>query len=277
MTRACSSGWNLRSKSVKSNPSAIAEDRKFDQNRGGRREWMDNNYVYRESDPQRNNNNNYIGINNQLHCSNSTPIISVNDNYISNTTNNNNTVQSSLPIYTRPRSDFSRLNLNVGGTHYEITCRNLMRLPKSRLALIANAHCKYSGAAWHLCDIYLVGTKEYYFDRSSKIFDSIIEFYRTGQLHFYRSVCPVSYYNELQYWGIDEYLIEPCCQMKYIKQMENAMEQFKVDHSITSLEPIEKFIGCWPDSRRFLWNLMENPNSSLASKMVADCTSRNKT
>ena len=65
-----------------------------------------------------------------------------------------------------------RIILNIGGTIFETVSANLDRLPVGRLAnLQREALVNGTGAG------------EYYFERNSKAFSAIMNFYRTGKLH----------------------------------------------------------------------------------------------
>ena len=65
--------------------------------------------------------------------------------------------------------------------------------------------CKY----WHpassisaeilsLCDSFCLVSREFYFDRSPRIFENILGLYRKGELHLTESVCPKARENDLQ-------------------------------------------------------------------------------
>ena len=65
--------------------------------------------------------------------------------------------------------------------------------------------CKY----WHhassisaeilsLCDSFCLVSREFYFDRSPRIFENILGLYRKGELHLTESVCPKAGENNLQ-------------------------------------------------------------------------------
>ncbi len=53
-----------------------------------------------------------------------------------------------------------------------------------------------------LCDCYNLKTREFYFDRSPKIFENILGLYRKGELHLTENVCPRDFIGELDYWGL---------------------------------------------------------------------------
>ena len=53
-----------------------------------------------------------------------------------------------------------------------------------------------------LCDCYNLKSREFYFDRSPKIFENILGLYRKGELHLTENVCPRDFIGELDYWGL---------------------------------------------------------------------------
>ena len=53
-----------------------------------------------------------------------------------------------------------------------------------------------------LCDSYSLSSREFYFDRSPRIFENILGLYRKGELHLTESVCPRDFLGELEYWGL---------------------------------------------------------------------------
>ena len=62
-----------------------------------------------------------------------------------------------------------------------------------------------------LCDSFSLTNREFYFDRSPRIFENILGLYRKGELHLTESVCPRDFLGELEYWGLSALHLEPCC------------------------------------------------------------------
>lgn len=62
-----------------------------------------------------------------------------------------------------------------------------------------------------LCDSFCLVSREFYFDRSPRIFENILGLYRKGELHLTESVCPKDFVGELEYWGLSALYLEPCC------------------------------------------------------------------
>ena len=43
----------------------------------------------------------------------------------------------------------------------------------------------------------------------------ILNYYRTGKLHYPTDVCGPLFEEELEFWGLDSNQVEPCCWMTY--------------------------------------------------------------
>lgn len=112
---------------------------------------------------------------------------------------------------------------------------------------------------------------EYFFDRHPRSFGPVIEFYRTGKLHLVEDVCALSFADDLDYWGVDELFIEPCCQYKYTERRDRVNDDIKRDAEALKQALVEdehKGSGRITDARRRVWNFMEKPQTSIAARVL---------
>ena len=111
------------------------------------------------------------------------------------------------------------ITLNVGGVCHEVLWKTLQSLPNSRLVNEPSPNVENQPTNPG------PQNKDIFFDPNPIIFNSILDFYRTGKLHFNDDICPVSISNELQFWMISEDNISPCCQQTFVrKKIKTARE-----------------------------------------------------
>ncbi|KAF7636617.1 BTB domain-containing protein [Meloidogyne graminicola] len=170
----------------------------------------------------------------------------------------------------------NRIILNVGGIRHETYI--LKKIPATRLSRLTPNLSNYDNLR-----------NEYFFDRNSSTFEMILNYYRTGKLHYPTNVCGPLFEEELEFWGLDSNQVEPCCWMTYTKYRhlkENnffketqetlaLIENMEIDKDIrpTQLDIAKKF--GWEESTQFnlwqkikpkLWSLFEEPWTSKGAK-----------
>lgn len=98
----------------------------------------------------------------------------------------------------------NRVVLNVGGIRHETYKATLKKIPATRLSRLTEALANYDPIL-----------NEYFFDRHPGVFAQVLNYYRTGKLHYPSDVCGPLFEEELEFWGLDANQVEPCCWMTY--------------------------------------------------------------
>ena len=160
-----------------------------------------------------------------------------------------------------------RLVVNVGGDRYEVLWKTLGKLPKTRLGRLLK--CRSHEQLMNLCDDYDLNYMEFYFDRQSKTFSTILNYYRTGKLHLQEDACILSFSEDLKYWGIEDTHLESCCQHSYIQRKEMISDEMRKDaESLAESneeEPLRQ--GFYHELQRKVWDLLEKPQTSFAARV----------
>lgn len=159
----------------------------------------------------------------------------------------------------------------------------LKRFPQTRLGRLLC--CGSKEAILELCDDFCPSEMEYYFDRNPRFFCYVLNFYLTGKLHLVDGLCVVSFFQEIEYWGIKERHLDFCCSSKFHElrarvedqgwdQRSDELQLHSSDSSTEELsaseDNAEMFEGSWcADARRNMWVNLENPGHSTSSKVMA--------
>jgi len=191
---------------------------------------------------------------------------------------NNGTVEK-ITAVALPESQRSVV-LNVGGQKYETLTKNFANFPNSRLYRIV--HSNSPDEILRYCDRYKAGFEngnsndyvpgEYFFDRNWTGFAAILDTYRTGNLHLNASICAVMTRDDMEYWGIDVLLVEPCCAVKYYPEIEICVKEIEMEENEKQIEiEREKLEDFGPTLhgriRKYLWNLFEYPSTSKGAQV----------
>ncbi|XP_053743557.1 potassium voltage-gated channel subfamily V member 1 [Synchiropus splendidus] len=161
------------------------------------------------------------------------------------------------------QEDLDLFIINVGGSRYLLSRELLTSRPDTRLGRLARSG---RDCALQWCDDADLLQNEFFFDRSSQAFRYVMNFYRTGHLHVMEEQCQLSFLQEIQYWGIDELAIDPCCQERCHRHKEQKAT-LDLRRELEPDEAEEDFTGAvCPALRTRLWDLLEKPDSSFAAR-----------
>lgn len=159
-----------------------------------------------------------------------------------------------------------RVILNVGGTRNEILRSTLVRLPQSRLGQLVV--CKTLDSIMELCDEYSPIGKEYFFDRHPQSIGAILNFYRTGKLHFSDDMCVLAFSDDLEYWGIADWHLETCCRNKYYLRRDQVADEIQKEVDDLRDRDDDKFgNGNYAQFQKTIWDTLEKPGTNLMAKV----------
>ncbi|KAG9480699.1 hypothetical protein GDO78_012256 [Eleutherodactylus coqui] len=164
------------------------------------------------------------------------------------------------------------LTLNVGGKIFYIDCLAAAKYPVTRIGRIAT--CADPIKRLDLCDEYSVQRNEYFFDRDPTVFCYIFHFYRSGILWIMDELCPLNFVEEIEYWGINIHYTHNCCRTLFHEHQDELKEHIKIQKDLQAeLERHDHekhFEGKWLGNlRKQIWDLLENPYSSIPAKILA--------
>nr|XP_053643157.1 potassium voltage-gated channel protein Shaw-like [Cherax quadricarinatus] len=168
----------------------------------------------------------------------------------------------------------NRIILNVGGIRFETYKATLKKIPATRLSRLTEALANYDPVL-----------NEYFFDRHPGVFAQILNYYRTGKLHYPTNVCGPLFEEELEFWGLDSNQVEPCCWMTYTIHRDTQatlaiLDKLDVDTDKPSEEEIARKFGYeesylngrvtwWQRTRPKICSLFDEPYSSWMAKVIA--------
>ncbi|XP_034151774.1 potassium voltage-gated channel subfamily D member 3 [Esox lucius] len=156
---------------------------------------------------------------------------------------------ANLPMPIAPTEKNKRADeliiLNVSGRRFETWRNTLDRYPDT---LLGSSEKEF---------FYNEDTKEYFFDRDPDVFRAVLNFYRTGKLHYPRSECILAYDEELSFFGIIPEIIGDCCYEEYKDRRRENQERLMDDDE-------DKKDAKLPNMtfRETMWRAFENPHTS---------------
>ena len=118
----------------------------------------------------------------------------------------------------------NRCILNCGGVRHETYKATLKKIPATRLSRLTENLGNYDPVL-----------NEYFFDRHPGVFAQILNYYRTGKLHYPTDVCGPLFEEELEYWGLDANQVEPCCWMTYTQVRHGFFILLSLDRNLRSI------------------------------------------
>ena len=163
---------------------------------------------------------------------------------------------------------------DLNGEKFQILKSNFYKWHHTRLSRLIRASSKKEMLG--LCDDFSLnaeGVKTYTFYRNPDHFNTILDLYRTGEVHRLKHSCCMTTREELTFWGVEDLMMELCCNSNY-------MEERKLNEKIntntrhwkrqqSSIRISEESYGTSIKDilRKRVWYFLEYSNSSSAAKV----------
>ncbi|XP_051509960.1 potassium voltage-gated channel subfamily D member 3-like isoform X1 [Myxocyprinus asiaticus] len=156
---------------------------------------------------------------------------------------------ANLPMPVAPTNKNKRQDeliiLNVSGRRFQTWRNTLDRYPDT---LLGSSEKEF---------FFNEETREYFFDRDPDVFRSILNFYRTGKLHYPRYECISAYDEELAFFGIIPEIISDCCYEEYKDRKRENIERLMDDLEDNKDSKLPNMTF-----RETMWRAFENPHTS---------------
>ena len=141
-----------------------------------------------------------------------------------------------------------KLRLNVSGRCFETWRHTLEKYPDT---LLGSNEKEF---------FYDEDTQEYFFDRDPDIFRHILNYYRTGKLHYPKHECITAYDEELAFFGIMPDIIGDCCYEDYRDRKRENQERLQDDKASEDGDNHPQYT-----LRQKMWRAFENPHTSTSA------------
>lgn len=142
----------------------------------------------------------------------------------------------------------AKVRLNISGQVFETWRHTLERYPGT---LLGSQERDY---------FYDETNDEYFFDRNPDTFKYILNYYRTGRLHFPKIDCVTSFEHELAFFGITADVISDCCYEDYEDRKRENDERLADDRKQDVLVEAEP-----KNLRERMWRAFENPHTGTVA------------
>uniref|UniRef100_A0A3Q1BQT9 A-type voltage-gated potassium channel KCND1 n=1 Tax=Amphiprion ocellaris TaxID=80972 RepID=A0A3Q1BQT9_AMPOC len=152
-----------------------------------------------------------------------------------------------VPPQEKRRGKDGLIVLNVSGTKFQTWRDTLERYPDTLLGSTERDFFFHEDS------------NEYFFDRDPDIFRHILNFYRTGKLHYPRQECISAYDEELSFFGIIPEIIGDCCYEEYKDRRRENQERIQDDEEA---DPGSELVSPDLSFRESMWRAFENPHTS---------------
>ncbi len=132
--------------------------------------------------------------------------------------------------------------INISGQRFECMKSTFERYPETLLGSIEREY------------FFDEDKNEYFIERDPEMFRYILNFYRTGKLHYPRNECLCSFGDELAFFNISDETMGNCCHEEYFNKVKETNEETAEDVVVNKNEKEVPM-----SFRERMWDAFENP------------------
>lgn len=148
------------------------------------------------------------------------------------------------------------ISINISGRRFDISQDTFLKLSQAMPAKLQSCPCSFTN-----------GRKEYFFEHHAGIFECILHYYQTGDLHMPQCICPLLLQKELEFWGVDPRHLSKCCYNRYALVLDNQKRLREFEEYFKPGKYFKAPSSRWQTARQFGWQLMTDPFSSVAAEV----------
>lgn len=185
--------------------------------------------------------------------------VKINKKIKTNTNRTNQIISRTIETMneTKQTNNEEVISINVGGTQFLTTWGTLRKHPETLLGSLSTSSKYYNHEK-----------KYFFFDRNPDNFNTILDYYRNGEIHLPTQVCGWIWKQEFLFWGIPEKDIAECCFSTFIKyDNDKKVVDYITNDSYCSKENMSQSKSPYSRFRERLWLFLEDPTSSSAARV----------
>ena len=150
--------------------------------------------------------------------------------------------------------DLDRVIFNISGRKFETWRSTLDRYPTT---LLGSDEKDY---------FFDQDTKEFFFDRDPELFRYILNYYRSGKLHYPRGECASSFDDELSFFGIKDDTVYECCWSEFTDKKKECIGRIEeAEQALLDEEDEPDVMQMTNREKLYMW--FENPDSALIASL----------
>jgi hypothetical protein len=171
----------------------------------------------------------------------------------------------------KPKVKSKRVTLITRGVSYNVPISTFEKLPESRLGKLKSLiedpkQNDLEESLDDLCESYDLKTNTFYFNGDPTILNMILNYLNTSKFHMDETVCGNLDMDDLNYWKVDEELLDGCCRHKFFQGIDDINATLKDEENVIKSYVAANNFGTYffPKARAKVWQIIESKETRLS-------------